>query len=181
MVRMGARVLLCSARFWAVVLLLFGGSNPAWSGNLSEYQIKAAFLYNFASYTHWPEETGDRLNFCVYGDDPFGVYLDEVGNKKVAKRQISVTRVTDLQQLGDCQLVFVAKSAMKRFVKVAAQFEQRPVLLVTDTDGALHEGAMLNMQMQNNRVTFEANLRAAKAHGLTLSSKLLRLATQVVE
>ena len=55
------------------------------------------------------------------------------------------------------------------------------VLTVADSSGALQQGVALNMGVAQGRVTFEANLAAARAMRLNLSSKLLRLATEVVQ
>ena len=62
---------------------------------------------------------------------------------------------------------------------LATAFRDRPVLTVADCTAAAGQNVALNMSVVQNKVTFEANLQAARAARLNLSSKLLRLATKV--
>ena len=171
-------------RLWRLLLLavpLLFFLPPAMSQELTEFQIKAAFLYNFITYTEWPVETGSDLNLCVYGDDPFGELLDAVQGRAVGTRELSVHSIDELDRVQDCQVVFIAGSGRDDLQSVLGTTNGRPVLTVADTPGAIHRGVMLNMKMRDGRVTFEANLGAARINGLRISSKLLQLATEVVQ
>ncbi len=152
---------------------------PAWSDAMPEYRIKAAFLYNFATFTEWPVEVGERLNLCIYGSDPFGVYLNELQGKQVGGSHLSIRRERNLDRLEDCQVVFIARSANDDLLPIVNRLRGKPVLTVADSPDAARQGVALNMDTRQNKVTFEANLGAARGNGLTLSSKLLRLATKV--
>ena len=168
------------ARAGALALAL-ASALPAGASEVAEYRLKAAFLFNFAGFTEWPAEVGSTLNLCIYGTDPFGAELDPLQGRVVAARAIAVHRRATLEALKGCQLVFVAPSAIGQLPRVAESMREQPVLIVTDSPGALRRGAMLNMNLQGDRVTFEANLVAARAAKLGLSSRLLRLATEVVQ
>jgi hypothetical protein len=52
-----------------------------WFNAVLEYRVKAAFLYNFALFTEWPEGTfsddDSAIVFVVLGEDPFGSILDK--------------------------------------------------------------------------------------------------------
>lgn len=147
----------------------------------SEYRLKAAFVYNFAVFTEWPADVGTALNLCLYGSDPFGEELDELQGKAVGKRSIVLQRKTTLDALKGCQLVFLSTQAMRNLPRVLEELHERPVLTVADSPGAARQGVMLNMAVTQNKVSFEANLLAARAARLTLSSRLLRLATEVFQ
>lgn len=167
-------------RLWLFMVLLSCCVSPAWSGNSAEYQFKAAFLYNFTTYTEWPAETGSTLNMCIYGQDSFGDDLDKLQGKTVGDRQLSVQRINELNRLADCQIIFIARSANDELPQLLNTVKGKPVLTVADTPGAASLGVILNMGTYGNRVTFEANLASARSNGLRLSSKLLKLATQVL-
>ena len=152
---------------------------PAWCDELPEYRLKAAFLYNFALFTDWAAAVGSTLNLCVYGRNPFGHEIDGLEGKAVGDRRIAVHLVTDKEALGGCQLVFIADAASAGLPRVLASLRGAPVLTVADSPGAADQGVVLNMSVVNNRITFEANLAAAREVKLSLSSKLLRLATKV--
>jgi YfiR/HmsC-like len=170
-----------SARFlpWLLSLLLL--APRAWSDGLPEYRLKAAFLYNFALFTEWPSEVGNTLNLCVYGADPFGPEIDGLEGKAVGERRIVVHRPPRIESLKDCQVVFVASSATSSLPQVIASLHGAAVLTVADSPGAADQGVALNMNVVMGRTTFEANLQAARSAKLVLSSKLLRLATRVLQ
>jgi hypothetical protein len=158
-------------------LLWFAGAARA--AELPEYRLKAAFLYNFALYTEWPVEVGGALTLCIHGQDPFGSDIDELHGKAAGTRVIAVQRKAMGASLGGCQIVFIAASAMPSLARVLEGLRGQAVLTVADSPGAGRQGVMINMAVAQDKITFEADLRAARAARLDLSSKLLRLATEV--
>lgn len=165
---------------WAMTvasLMLFGASARA--DELPEYRLKAAFIYNFIAYTEWPAETGSTLNLCIQGADPFGKEIDGLQGKVVAGRTIALARKVAGDSLKDCQVVFIASSVINSLPHLLEGVRGQPVLTVADSPGAMRRGVMLNMNISQGKVTFDANLLAARGARLQLSSKLLRLATEV--
>jgi hypothetical protein len=163
------------------VLLLLACAKPAYPQPLTEYRLKAAFLYNFALFTDWPADTGSSLNLCVYGADPFGREIDALQDKPVGERVLAVRRTPAGGPLAGCQIVFIAPSAIAGLPRVLGELRGRVALTVADSPGAARQGVAINMSVAQNKVSFEANLSAARGAGLNLSSKLLHLATQVIQ
>lgn len=162
-------------------LALIACAPKAWSDELPEYRLKAAFLYNFALFTEWPADVGSTLNLCVYGRDPFGAEIDALQGKVVGDRRIVVRRVSNTDGLTVCQLVFIAEPSGGGISRVLSTLHGASALTIADAPGAAQQGVVLNMNVVNNRITFEVNLAAARAANLNLSSKLLRLATGVLQ
>jgi len=152
-----------------------------YSEALTEYQIKAAFLYNFTTFTEWPNKQNTQLNLCTFHTNPFGKYLYELQNQKAGAKTISVYHITDLEELDKCQAVFISRTATKRLPEILDKLHNRPVLTISDSPSTIQQGVILNMITLQNKVTFEANLAAARRNDLMLSSKLLRLATEVIQ
>jgi hypothetical protein len=148
---------------------------------LAEYRLKAAFLLNFVTFTEWPAGVGHTLNLCIFGPDPFGDNLDKLEGKSVAGRRLVVRRTNSVSGLADCQVVFITRLASGSLPRVLDYLNDKPVLTVADTPGAARQGVALNMSTEQSRITFEANLVAARSNGLGLSSKLLRLAREVYQ
>jgi hypothetical protein len=165
----------------ATLLGLLCSVHPAWAEASVEYRLKAAFLYNFISFTEWPAGLGGTLNLCVYGADSFDEELDKLQGKNVAGRNVAVRRTNSLDPLTNCQIVFITQSTIGNLPRVLDSLKGKPVLTVADTPGAARDGVALNMVAEQNKVIFEANLGAARSHGLGLSSKLLRLAREVYQ
>lgn len=148
---------------------------------LPEYRLKAAFVYNFALFTEWPADVGGTLNLCISGTDPFGQEIDALQGKAVGGRSIAVQRKGAGESLASCQIVFVATGAIGTLPRVLEGLRGRPVLTVADSPGAARDGVALNLAVDQSKVSFQANLQAARGAGLNLSAKLLRLATEVIQ
>lgn len=168
----------------AILLLavLTGGASA--QEGAGEYEVKAAFLYNFAKFVEWPGNAfgspTDPLVLCVYGDDPFGESLDAViQGERVGGRRLVVHRTREIPQLRGCHVVFLSQRARERYPEVLGSLRGRSVLTVGEGDGFLTDGGMIRFVLEQNRVRFEINLDAAERNRLKLSSQLLRLARAV--
>lgn len=153
----------------------------AHADSVAEYRLKAAYLFNFATFTEWPDAIGNTLAVCIYGDDPFGADLDALGRQSVGNRRIAVRRAVSADNLAGCHLVFVTRPMIGNLSRVFDRLGTAPTLVVADSPGALQQGAMLNMNTADGKVSFSANLAAARRQNLNLSAKLLRLATEVIQ
>jgi hypothetical protein len=168
----------------AAVWLLFAGSSAIGQEKPSEYQVEAAYLYNFGRFVEWPArsttvQTG-AFNICVLGEDPFGQALDAtltgetIGNQRVAARRIS-----SLQMSADCQILFISSSEANRLNKIMEALDKSAVLTVSDIPQFSQHRGMIQFVLEGNRIRFEVNLTATQRAGLTMSSELLKVATVV--
>ena len=164
------RVVLCSA------LGLFAGIAQA---AVSEYELKAAFLYNFVAFTEWPATVQPGAVLCVFGNDPFGSSLDSLRGKAARSATLEVRRVQSLSEARKCHVLFISPAAGQGLDSILPGLRGAPVLTVAETPGAARQGAVIGLVTDQARVGFEINLNAAKGAGLSLSSKLLRLAKEV--
>jgi len=151
----------------------------------TEYQVKAAFLYNFAKFIEWPTsgfpDASAPLRICVLGQDPFGQELHAITNEKTVNgRKFQVDQVVDLQLARTCHILFIASSEKARVKRILGSLRGTDVLTVGDTQGFAEQGGMINLVLENNRVLFEVNRKAAEQAGLKISSKLLSVAKLVI-
>jgi hypothetical protein len=161
--------------------VLFSHALQAYPQSKPEYQLKTAFLYNFALFTEWPAETSRSLNLCIYGADPFGEELDALQGKPVGERLLTLHRIASGGSLAGCQIIFISSSEISALSIVLERLHGSAALTVADSPGAAQRGVALNMSVSQDKVAFEANLTAARGARLNLSSKLLRLATRVIQ
>jgi hypothetical protein len=141
-----------------------------------EFELKAAFLYNFALFTEWPGKPERVLTMCLDGKDRFGAAVDSIEGKPVKNASIRIRRPYSVSQLRGCHMLFIADSEQHQLQEILEALKGAAVLTVTDSKGAGRAGAMINLVLVEQRVTFEINTEAAQAAGLGISSKLLRLA-----
>ena len=175
-------VLKGSPFIWLVMpaLLLFSGRDlPAQTAISKEYQLKAAFLYNFSQFVDWPTEAFPEAEtpmvIGVIGEDPFGAYLDEiVHGEQVNNRPLIVQRYRQVEEIKICHILFVSRSEAARLEEIFARLKGRTTLTVGDIEGFAKQGGMIRFVTEKNKVRFRINLEAAKAAKLTISSKLLK-------
>lgn len=168
---------------WLACASLLGGVAQAAPAKASapEYALKAAVLYNFALFTEWPKALGHDVVLCVLGSEAFGPELDALDGEPVGERALVVRRLSRMDPLIECNLVFISGTAQGVLPSVLASLAGRPVLTVAESPGAAEAGVGINLGLEASRLTFEINLGAVRASGLELSSKLLRLAGTVYE
>ena len=162
-------------------LLLAAGFGHAQAPRPSEYQLKAAFLYNFAKFIDWPPEVlaDDKASFVigVLGNNPFGNNLEQiVAGKKINARPIVIQVLQNATEAGHCQILFISSSEKKRFTEIIQILHGTAVLTVSETDQFIESGGMVNFVPDASKIRFQINNEAAKAAGLKISSKLLSLA-----
>lgn len=149
---------------------------------LTEYQLKAAFLLNFTKFVDWPEAervaaANTPFAICIYGDDPFGGALDQIiQGESVDGRRLIVRRLARSAP-ESCQVLFFGKSE-PRMSHILSTLPGG-VLTVGDSEQFLAEGGTIAFIVENRRVRFGINQRHARHAGLRISSKLLTLAKTV--
>ena len=160
-------------------------SQPLETGRLllSEYHLKAAFLYNFAKFTEWPAsafpDPAAPLHLCVLGDNPFGTALRALDGRTVNVRPLAARHVRDVRDLSGCHMVFVSATGSKRLLQDLGQVESRPLLTVGDSPGFARAGGMIGLKIVDGRIKFEINVTSARRKGLWFDVRLLRLADVV--
>ena len=154
------------------------------TASASEYQVKAAFLYNFAKFVEWPAESFAQpaapIQLCVLGRDDFGQELEAITHgKSVEGHPIQINHVVALNWVRNCHILFVTSSERRRTREIFSSLQNTSVLTVGDEPGFATSGGVINFVMENDRVRFEVNLEAANQAHLRISSKLLVLAKLV--
>jgi hypothetical protein len=151
-----------------------------------EYRIKAAFLYNFALYVDWPKDApanrGETFSIGVLGENPFGDVLDQIAmSKKVDDKKLVIHYFKTVEAYQACHILFISARPDKenppeaRLKAVLKAANESSTLIVTETRGLAEKGATINFFIEDNRVRFEINTRAAKRAHLQLKAKLLQL------
>jgi len=176
-----------AGRVLALILVAAGagaGSVPqadAQSEPPSEYQIKAAFLYNFAKFVEWPADTfadpHDPIVLGIVGEDPFGSVLDKIVlGKTVNGRGLMIKRLKPGPDLRKCHILFISSSEKKHLAPILESLQGSSVLTVGETDRFAQSGGVINFILEENKVRFEINSETAARARLKISSKLLALA-----
>lgn len=158
---------------------LAGGMAIADDTGPSEYQVKAAFLYNFAKFVKWPETAFSGTNspfvIGILGEDPFGPDLPlAIRGKNINGHPLSLRVGLSLAEMQQCHIVFICRKPKRNIPETVAALTKANTLTVSEIDGFTKAGGMINFVMDGSKVHFEINDQAATKAGLTISSKLLK-------
>jgi hypothetical protein len=179
--RLRATRLLCLSLLW----LLVAGGGHAQEAPPTEYQLKAAFLLNFAKFVEWPpaafSDATSPIILGILGSNPFGDALERtIRDKTINNRPLVIKEFRSAAEATNCHLLFIGASEKARLPAVLKGLNEAKasVLTVGETDRFTESGGMINFVRQGNKIRFQINEVAAKGVGLKISSKLLSLAAR---
>jgi hypothetical protein len=147
----------------------------------TEYELKAAFLFNFARFVEWPSTAfvnpQSPFLICVLGPDPFGSALDNaLLRHSIQGRPTAILRAKRLSDIVGCQILFVPPSESHRLEEIILELRGQRVLVIGESDQFAASGGDIQFVLEGNRIRFLINTDAAGRSGLKFSSKLLALA-----
>ena len=173
--RLGLLGLVCLwlANGWAVA------ADPG--NGVSEYQLKAAYLYNFTKFTDWPASaftaTNAPLIIGIVGDNPFGKTLEDLVRGETRRgHPLVVKYLRRDDDLRGCHELFIVRCDAERMAGLLQKIKGSPMLTVSDVRGFAEQGGMINFVLVKEKVKMEINPAVAEAAGLKISSQLLALA-----
>jgi hypothetical protein len=145
-----------------------------------EYQLKAAFLFNFAQFVKWPPDSFSNADapFCIgiLGDDPFGAALEEtIQGETIDNHRLTVVRAQRIEDLKNCQMIFVCRSKEDHVAEILSQLDSKPILTVSEVESFARNGGDIDFYLSGGKVRFEINPQSAQRCGLKISSQLLSL------
>lgn len=140
--------------------------------------VKAAFLYNFAKFAHWPAlPASAAIVLCIAGDEGVSAALVEtVRGQHINGHGLEVWRPQDAASWTGCHLLFIADAEARRWAGTLDAIKTRPILTVSDAKGFAHAGGIVELYVDGGRMRFAINVDCVERSGLYLSSRLLGLA-----
>jgi hypothetical protein len=157
----------------AIAVSVFGQS-------FNEYQVKAAFLFNFANFVEWPEgtftSTDEPFTVCLVGRSPIEHAFEPLAGRTTADgRSFAVREIGNGQDTGACQIVFISASERLRYRSIVEKL-RGSILVVGETSDFVAQGGAVELLLSGNKIRMVIDARPAKERKLRISSHLLRLA-----
>ena len=149
-----------------------------------EHQLKAAAVYNLIAFTEWPAtafQTADApLVIGVFGQGHVAALLEyHLASETWHGRKITLRQITAAGDARFCHVLYVAPSEVTGWRSLAGKFARTPLLTLSDAQNFAHNGGIAELAFENNELRLVVNVGAARECGLTISSKVLRLARVV--
>lgn len=155
----------------------------------SEYEVKAAYLYNFGRFVEWPKQEIPNqaatphispFTFCVLGQDPFGRDLDAIlAGETINGANTAAVRVSKPREAVRCRVLFISSSEDNQLKQILMELEGTSVLTVSDLPQFSQRGGMVQFVLDGKKVRFEVNLTPVEHAHLAMSSQLLKVAVNL--
>jgi hypothetical protein len=174
----------CPAAVILMLTLLHISVLQAQQPKVSEYHVKAVYLYNFGRFVQWPPNAtaakGDSFSICVLGQDPFGPSLDStIAGETLDGKPLAVKRISTPRDAAECRILFISSTEENHLKEILVALDELSILTVSDMPAFSRRGGMIQFVLEGDKVRFEINLAKAETAKLTLSSELLKVATSV--
>jgi len=176
------------------VLLAFTASSTEAEQYRNEYQVKANYLYQMAKFIDWPELNNNSnssnsnssnkppLNFCVFGKDPFRGALEKVHLQKVKNRVMHISYINQEFEISRCNILFVQKNAPSDFIKKRYPLIIKNNILTIGEDKEFSKnGGIISLSFNNQKLSIEINLQAAKDANIKVNSNLIEIASHIYQ
>lgn len=162
-----------------LLILIFKGYRV--NAQYSEYEIKAAYIFNFAKFIEWPENNAlptDTIVLGIYKNDPFGIILEKtmIGRKANGKSW-KIVRINKISEIDQCHILFCSGIGKYELGIINKYISQKHILTIGDEIPDFCElGGVINFTPQFSSHQFEINNRIANKNGIVINPKLLKLA-----
>jgi hypothetical protein len=171
---------------WALAVI---SSLQAQKSSPTEYEVKAAYLYNFGRFVEWPNKerpvqatalSGGRFTVCVLGQDPFGQALDAaLAGEDINGANAAAIRISKPKEAVNCRILFISSSEDTQLKQILVALEGTSVLTVSDLPQFSQRGGMVQFVLDGKKVRFEVNLTPVEHAHLAMSSQLLKVAVNL--
>ena len=174
---------------WVLAVLLYWASGTTVAGDADpgvakEYELKAAYLFNFAKFVRWPAtalpDADTPLVVGIFGSDRVAVALDALTKgRSVNGHPVQVKVMSDATNVAGLRVLYLDRAEDAGLSQIAPVFSSNGLLTVGESEAFAQAGGMIRLVVEANRLQFEINAGAAQRAGLSLSSQLLTLARKV--
>ncbi len=175
-----------AARVIACLALIVIAAVPRQSSaqDIKAHQVKAVYLYNFASFVSWPRsvfrDPNAPLVYCVIDETDTSLALRQVlDGEKINGRPFEVRPLSQNTSPAGCHILYIDKEQASDLPEILRGLDSKGILVVTDFDVESSFRVTINLLEKRDRINPVINLGVARSQSLSISSKLLRIATVV--
>lgn len=166
-----------------VLALMFSGAQAQDAKIVSMTKYLSNCLYNFSRNINWPEEnkTGEFV-ITIVGNSELHMEMAKLTrNMMVGKQPIQVKYCKTVNEISGYQhIVFVDSWQSTKISTLLQMVSGRSTLVVTENEGMIKKGSMINFVPVDGIMKFEINRENLRKNNLTLSSNLEKMALAVI-
>lgn len=145
---------------------------------------KALFLYNFATLIDWPEDYR-KGNFVIgvlaTSNDVYNELNTKYKGKSIGSQEIVVQKYSSRTEIEKAHILFLGEDKSDQITALTTQLKTKSTLIVTEKEGYLSKGAVINFVLDGSKQAYEISKPNAKKYNLVIATKLTSLAYKVIE
>ena len=147
------------------------------SGQNKVSTMQAMYIYNFLSHIQWPAGSlGNQFIIGVYGNsDTYNDLVYYTNGRKVGTKSIKVVKITNIQDISSCQVLFVPGSQFKNIQQINDLLANKPCLIISEKEGSTSLGSTMEFINQGSKLGFRINTAVAKKQNLLISNRLIEM------
>lgn len=147
--------------------------------SVTEYGVKASFIYNFIKFAELSEET-KSIKICVYQDSEVFNEFTPLAELEVQQTKLNVQLISRIEELALCNILFISRNLdIENEQKVLVQARKYSLLTIGETDSFINSGGVISFYNKENKIRFSVSKSALGTSKIVLSSKLLRIANVI--
>jgi len=150
----------------------------------NETQVKSAFIIKVIKFISWSETNPTAIRqVCVYPKNPFKKSLETYAklSSSKARQKIKINYPEKLTELSSCDVLFLSQKVAVDLEKINDIAQRNSILTISDIDDFASNKGMIEVDLKNKKIELHINLNSSRAAELTMSSKLLGLAVEVIK
>lgn len=148
--------------------------------NDQEYAVRAGLTSNLARFTSWPANSmGNTINLCLVGNPALEESFTSLNGKTIGDKTLAVRYLTRFNNLAECQLLYISDLDKNKLLLLLNEIKSLPILTVGEDAFFVKNGGMVSLLLVDGKVGITINLKAVKKSNLSISARVLKLATVI--
>ncbi len=146
--------------------------------------LQANYIYNIAKLVEWRDPQMRTGNFIIGVIGHVNLYqelIKQYSTRTIGKQPIEVRKLPRTAEVERCHILFVGRSDIGLLPEIYKRLAEEPTMIITEYQGALEDGAVVNFVKVDNLLKYELNMGNATKRGLVVGSTLKNLAHRVEE
>lgn len=144
--------------------------------------IMTSYINSFTKLMQWPdEETSGSFIIKIFGECSITESLKRLANQTVNGKKIDIEEIDQISEIANCKILFISKKEKGRLEEILHETEKENVLTIANNTGFGKKGVGINFILMGSNIRFEINLKVLNKTEINYSSRLLRIATKIIE
>ncbi len=163
---------------------LLAATDPREADKDTSAIVQASYIYNIAKLVEWKDAAMKTGNFKIGVIGSTNLYqelIKKYATKSIGKQPIEILKLPRSADVATCHILFIGQADLALMPALYKGLKGKPTLLITEYQGALEDGSVVNFVRVDNTLKYEISLANAGQHKLEVGTTLVNLAHSVAK